>query len=285
MTGYVHNNCRHYAAQSLFHTLAARYFWKSMFADAVEYFKTCDTCQRTKINYGHCYASLHPLSVPEELGTRFSMDHKVLTRTTAAGNTAVLVIVECFSGFPHLIPVPDQTVDTTARAIVKHIVPFWGIHFSLHSDKAPSFLSALFAHVNAMLGIRHVTSASRTARSNGQAEALVKRLSEHLKYYAKDDYTIEEVIPIIEVNLQATPHSKLLISQYEIVFGRHMQIGIPGDPNTAPPAARQSADAREHSEDPNASGQDSEPISDEQSGPKSCRTEPIADPNTYYRWL
>ena len=59
-----------------------------------------------------------------KIGTRFSMDHKVLTRTTSAGNTAVLVIVECFSVFPHLIPVPDQTADTTAKAIVKHIVPF-----------------------------------------------------------------------------------------------------------------------------------------------------------------
>ena len=126
-----------------------------------------------------------------------------------------------------LIPVPDQTADTTAKAIVKHIVPFWGIHFSLYSDKAPSFMSALFAHVNAMLGIRHVTSASRTARLNGQAEALVKRLSEHLKFYAKDNYSIEEVIPVIEVNLRATPHSKLLISPYEIVFGRPMRIGIP----------------------------------------------------------
>ena len=92
MISYVHNNCGHYAAQSLFHTLAARYFWKSMFADGVEYCRTCDTCQRTKLNYGHCYAPLHPLSVPEEIGTRFSMDHKVLTRTTSAGNTAVLVI-------------------------------------------------------------------------------------------------------------------------------------------------------------------------------------------------
>jgi len=87
-----------------------------------------------------------------------------------------------------------------------------------------------------------VTSVSRTARSNGQAESLVKRLSEHLKFYAKDDYTIEEVIPLIEVNLRATPHSKLLILPYEIVFGRLMQIGVPGDPATAQQATEQSAD-------------------------------------------
>jgi len=36
MISYVHDHCRHYAAQSLFHTLAARYYWKSMFADAVK---------------------------------------------------------------------------------------------------------------------------------------------------------------------------------------------------------------------------------------------------------
>jgi len=282
---YVHNNCGHYAAQSLFHTLAARYFWKSMFADGVEYCRTCDTCQRTKLNYGHRYAPLHPLSVPEKIGTRFSMDHKVLTRTTSAGNTAVLVIAECFSGFPHLIPVPDQTADTTAKAIVKHIVPFWGIHFSLYSDKALSFMSALFAHVNAMLGIRHVTSASRTARSNGQAEALVKRLSEHLKFYAKDDYSIKEVIPIIEVNLRATPHSKLLISPYEIVFGRPMRIGIPSDPRTTPPATEQSADVQGPHPATTAARTGSAPINAEPRAPQSGRTEPTTDPTSYYRWL
>jgi len=107
-----------------------------MFADAVEYCKTCDVCQRTKINHGHRYA---PLSVPDEVGTRFSMDHKVLTQTTAAGNTAVLVIVECFSGFTHLIPVPDQTADTTARAIVQHIVPLWGCNFCFIATKPLHF--------------------------------------------------------------------------------------------------------------------------------------------------
>jgi len=140
MISYVHDNCGYYAAQSLFHTLAARYFWKSMFADAVEYCKTCDACQHTKINYGHRYAPLHPLSVPGDIGTQFSMDHKVLTRTTAGGNTIVLVIVECFSGFPHLIPVPDQTADTMARAIVQHTVPLWGCIFNCTVTRHHLFL-------------------------------------------------------------------------------------------------------------------------------------------------
>ena len=62
---------------------------------------------------------------------------------------------------------------------------------------------------------------------------MVKRLSEHLKFYAKDDYSIEEVIPLIEMNLRAATHSKLGISSYELVFGRSMPLGIPGNPETS----------------------------------------------------
>jgi len=65
-------------------------------------------------------------------------------------------------------------------------------------------MSTLFAQVNKCLGIRHITSAAKTARFNGMAEATVKRLSEHLKFYAKDDLSVEDAIPIIEMNLRAT---------------------------------------------------------------------------------
>ena len=88
-------------------------------------------------DFGHKYAPLNPVAPPDFLGSRFSMDHKTLTRQTTEGNNAILVIVECFSGFAHLIPVPDMTALTTAKAIVRHIIPFWGQISCLYSDKGP----------------------------------------------------------------------------------------------------------------------------------------------------
>ena len=227
---FVHNNCGHYAVQSMYHTLFVRYYWKSLFADAAEYCKTCETCQRTKVNFAHRYAPLHPVPVPDELGHRFAMDHKIPTRTTDDGNTAVLVIVEHFSGYPHLIPVKNTTAEVTARAIVDNVIPIWGVFNQSVSDKRPSFTSQLFANINNFLGNRHTITASLSSKSNGQAESVVKRLVEHLQIYAKDDLSIEEKIPMIEIALRATPHSKLLLSFYEIVFGRPMPLGIPGEP-------------------------------------------------------
>ena len=58
--------------------------------------RECEICQRTKINLSHRSAPLHPIPVPNAVGTRFVLDHKVLPRTTLVGNNAVLVVVECF---------------------------------------------------------------------------------------------------------------------------------------------------------------------------------------------
>jgi len=93
---FTHEQNGHYAVQGLFHTLATRFYWKSLFTDASEFCKTCKVCQRTKVNFGHKYAPLNPVAPPDFLGSRFSMDHKTLTRQTTEGNNAVLVIVECF---------------------------------------------------------------------------------------------------------------------------------------------------------------------------------------------
>jgi len=105
-------------------------------------------------------------------------------------------MVESFSGFLHLIPVKNTTADTTACAIAHNVIPIWGVFTELDNDKGPSFTSQLFRHINSLLGIRHVSSAAMTTRSNGQAESTVKRLVEHLKIYTKDDLTIEEKVPL-----------------------------------------------------------------------------------------
>jgi len=102
------------------------------------------------------------------------------------------------------------------------------------SDKGTAFISSLFKHSNELLGICHVTSGAKNPRLNGLAETRIKRLSEHLKYYAKDDYTVEEVMPLIKIILRATLHSKLMLSPYKLVFGHAMPLAVPGQPISTP---------------------------------------------------
>jgi len=121
------------------------------------------------------------------------------------------------------IHVPDVSAATTDRMIVKYVIPFshhrkalnslicadvplrnysltqyviptYGILKEIQSDKARAFTSALFTHINKFLGIRHVTSAALTPKSNGLAETIVKRLVEHLKFYCEDDYEVNKIL-------------------------------------------------------------------------------------------
>jgi len=95
---------------------------------------------------------------------------------------------------------------------------------------------------------------------------------------------VEEVIPIIEVNLRATPHSKLLISPYEIVFGRPMRIRVPGDPSAAQTvisADGQSADPSSGQTDPESTRRDLGDTNLSRDQLMTSRT----DPTGYYKWL
>jgi len=125
-----------------------------------------------------------------------------------------------------------MTALTTARDLVHNVLPYWGTEITFISDKGPAFVSQLFKHINELLGINHITSGTRNSRPNGIAEAYVKRFSEFLNIMLKTitDYTIEEVIPLIEIILRATPQSKLMLSPYQIVYGQEMPLVVLGKP-------------------------------------------------------
>jgi len=123
---------------------------------------------------------------------------KNLTRRTDAGNTCIFVIVCALSGLSFLIPAKDSTASTTAKLLVREIVGRYSTPTSIITDKGQNFVSHLFGYIAKILGIRHVTLAALSPKSNGRAEEVVKRLSEGLKRFATpeiDDRNIEKFNP------------------------------------------------------------------------------------------
>ena len=56
-----------------------------------------------------------------------------------------------------------------------------------------------------------------------------------IKLYSADDTKLETVLPSIEMALRCTTYVRLKLSSYEIIFGRPMQVGSPGDLSKLPP--------------------------------------------------
>ena len=231
---FAHDNGGHPATHKLFLTLSARYFWKQLYSDTAEYCKTCGLCQRAKRNYKHRFVPLHPLPVADRPAQKWALDFKPLCRTTKAGNNTILVIVDSFSNWPILIPLPDESAESTAYAFVKYVISVFGVPEEILCDKGSAFVSTFFTKINELLNIKHRTSASRTARSNGLAESCVRALIEQLKLHEDDDLEIEKSLSLIEMRMRATAHSRMELSPYEVMFGRLMPVGTLGEQCVTP---------------------------------------------------
>ena len=98
-------------------------------------------------------------------------------------------------------------------------------------------MAVFFQHLTKFLNITHRTSATMASRSNGLAENLVQRVAQMIKHYCDNDSDIDDALPIIEMSLRATAHTRLQINPYEIMFGRQMRVSDILDCSATPPFA------------------------------------------------
>jgi len=167
------------------------------------------------------------------------MDYKSLVCQTNEGNKHILVFVCHFSGYVVLVPTPDETALTTAKAFFREIVARFSAPEVVFSDKGANFMCRFFGHVTKLLGIQHKTGAALNARANGYAEQIVKRVNEGLKRFCTpeiDDKNIELILPLIQLSLLSTSSITAKITPFEIVHGFPISLPNPieGDKTAFP---------------------------------------------------
>jgi len=222
-----HEILGHFSAKRLYPSLQNRFYWRTMAVDASKISKYCDVCQRSKILTNPNKAPLHPLPVPTRPYELISFDHKVLTRKTSENNTHLLIFVDHFSGEIKICPVPSETAYDTAKVFVREIICRWSCPSQILSDKAPGFMSKLFETISKLLGLTHRFSAALAKRTNGKAEAAIKKVNNGLRLYSTpdlDDRYIELIIPLIELSLNASADAVTKLSPFKICHGFDMKL-------------------------------------------------------------
>ncbi|GFU00569.1 retrovirus-related Pol polyprotein from transposon 412 [Trichonephila clavipes] len=58
---------------------------------------------------------------------------------TASGNKYLLVVMDYFTKWPEVYPIPDQEAPTVAEAVVQHWISRYGAPLQLHSDQGKKF--------------------------------------------------------------------------------------------------------------------------------------------------
>ena len=227
-----HEKLGHAGVNRCFAMIHGRYYWKSLYKDCTDYIRTCSQCLEMKRDYNKTTAPLHPILTPSCVGELYQMDHFVLSRP--CGNfRCCLVITESYSGFVIITLTNSDSAEATSKIFIEKVLPLFGLtsKTTLLTDKGSGFLARVMRKIAEVLGIKMISSASGSARTNGKAERAIQEIKKALRMYAKNDLELQASIPIIELSLRNCPSETTRLSPAEIVFGRKIPIPLIGNAN------------------------------------------------------
>ena len=162
---------RHPGTSRLVLAANMKFYWHKLAADAERYVALCQTCQLTKTRHNRA-----PL-VQDQVGyvcQKVFLDIKGELPVTTRGNKFYIVVVDGFSKWVGLYPVPDIRAPTVYQAFYDNWIVNMGCPVQLHTDQGTSLVGSLGKAVVDLLNINHTTSVSHHPMSNGAVERRVR---------------------------------------------------------------------------------------------------------------
>jgi hypothetical protein len=138
-------------------------------------------------------------------------------------------MIDSFSGYPYFEPLVDSTALTTAKAIIRRILPDHPGFTGIISDKGSQLISNILKSLNQLLGCTHFHSASMQSQSHGQIERCILSLNQLIALYAEDDTKIADSLPLIELSLRISTQKSQGYSPFEILRGYTPTLNLSGN--------------------------------------------------------
>ena len=137
------------------------------------------------------------------------------------GNTAIVVIIDCFSRYITLYPVKQVNAQAGCDAILD-LMKHFPSPAEIISDNGVENTSIQVEELIAMLSVHHQTIQPGSHEENGIAERANKEVLRHLRTIVYDKRIRDEwsiALPFVQRIINAERHSATKVAPYEIVFG------------------------------------------------------------------
>ena len=92
------------------------------------------------------------------------------------GNSYIALFGDHFTKWYEAVPLPDQTAEMTATALLEHWISRFGVTVSIHTDQGRNFGSKLFQSLMQFLQI----DKTRTTSFHPQSNAVIERMNRTL---------------------------------------------------------------------------------------------------------
>jgi len=151
--------------------------------------KTCDVCQKTKVNCTKKMGALRPSHIPSQPFEMVSLD--LITRLPPSGQEqymAVLVIVDKLTKFTLFIPMHDSpTQEGFAKLFIEKVAHVYGMPHRIIADRDKRWATGFWKSVVALHGPKMALSSSHHPQTDGQMEILNATIEQMLQAYVHKD--------------------------------------------------------------------------------------------------
>lgn len=200
-------------------------WWPTISKDCTAYVTSCDRCQEAKDppKFQQRCQPLKSFPVPDGPGEEIFIDLFGPLPQSERGNVHILVVIDSFSKFTTLIPLPDKSAETTARLFYEHYIAIFGPPKRCIHDGAMEFCSKLTRQLNHQMGITDVTSPAVSPETNAQVETFMKNIKKYIKSYIESHSgrgSWEGNLPSCQLAYNSALHRNLASTPMSIHFTR-----------------------------------------------------------------
>ncbi|GBG74847.1 hypothetical protein CBR_g19359 [Chara braunii] len=163
----------HFGMAKTYANLLRQFDWPGMKGTAEKFVAECQVCQRIKPCRQKPMGLLTPLPIPDGPGESDSIDFTDMRKVSKNSYSQVMVIVDRFSKFLNLIPLPPHApTDLVIREFQQKCLLQFGTPKTLVNDRDLRFISTGWKDFTSHLGIKQCTTSGRHPEANGLAEEM-----------------------------------------------------------------------------------------------------------------
>jgi transposase InsO family protein len=214
-----HATAGHFGYEKTKQRLQSHWFWPNMSSEIEKHCKSCKICLETNAPYKYNLAPLEQLSVPRFFADRVHAD-LLGPMPLDQGNKYILSIIDAFSGYVTVVPIPDKTAETVSNAFFEKFCCVHGMINTLVTDQGSEFKNGIMAKLCLDLNISQRYSSPAHPRSNGMAERLNRKIISYLrKYLGKGNDWVQLVAPL-QLSINSAVHSTTNYTPHFLAFFR-----------------------------------------------------------------
>ena len=200
------------------------YYWPGLVADVRKWCRTCHECQKAKAtrprNRGLMQLPKPSIKPFQTVG----IDLLGPLPLSLKGNRFVLTVLDHFSHWPILLPVPNKEARTLAEALFMNVICEHGAFERLLSDRENTLAAPVVAALVRLMKTKRVFTSAYQPSTNGMVERCHKWINSALRIYASlspTDRDWETSLKIAEFAYRTSTLTGTEFTPFYVLYGRH----------------------------------------------------------------